>query len=82
MDPRVPDSKVDHQALEWLIDSDRPLLVLATKADKLKKSGLAAALREIARNHDLPDPPLPVSSLEKSGLDDLWEQVMLLIAPS
>jgi GTP-binding protein len=81
VDPRVPDSAVDHQALEWLLDSGRPLLALATKADKLKKSALAGALREIARNHNLPEPPLPVSSLEKSGLDALWEQVLLLIAP-
>jgi GTP-binding protein len=82
VDPRVPDSAVDHQALEWLLDSDRPLLVLATKADKLKKTALAAALRDIARHHSLPEPPLPVSSLEKSGLDALWEQVLLLIAPA
>jgi GTP-binding protein len=82
VDPRVPDSAVDHQALEWLLDSDRPLLVLATKADKLKKSALAGALATIARNHDLPESPLPVSSLEKSGLDGLWEQILLLIAPS
>lgn len=79
VDSRVPDSAVDGQALKWLLDSDRPLLVLGSKADKLKKSQLPAALAAIARHHGLPESPLPFSSLSKSGLDDLWEQVMLLV---
>jgi GTP-binding protein len=80
VDSRVPDSAVDGQALRWLLDSNRPLLVLASKADKLKKSQLRPALDAIARHHGLPEPPLPLSSLSKSGLDALWEQVELLVS--
>lgn len=81
VDSRVPDSKVDHEALEWLLECGRPVLVLAGKADKLKRSQLRGALDAIAREHGLPEPPLPVSSLDRSGLDALWSQLMLLLAP-
>jgi GTP-binding protein len=80
VDPRVPDSPVDHGALEWMTDSERPVLVLASKSDKLGKNALQAALAEIARNHDLPEPPLPVSAQARSGFEALWEQVGLLLA--
>ncbi len=79
VDPRVPDSPVDHEALEWLTGSDRPVLVLASKADKLGKNALRVALDAIHRNHGLPEPPLPVSAQARSGFDALWEQVGLLL---
>jgi GTP-binding protein len=82
VDPRVPDSPVDHGALEWLLESERPVLVLAAKADKLKKGPLNQALAAMTTNHGLPEPPLPVSAHDRSGLDALWSQLMLLIAPS
>jgi len=81
VDPRVPDSPVDHGALEWLLESERPVLVLAAKADKMKKNSLNQALAAMTRNHGLPEPPLPVSAHDRSGLDALWSQLMLLIAP-
>lgn len=80
VDPRVPDSPIDRVALEWMTDSERPVLVLASKADKLGKNALRASLAEVARAHGLPEPPLPVSAQARSGLDALWEQVALLIA--
>jgi GTP-binding protein len=79
VDSRVPDSAVDGQALRWLLDSDRPLLVLGSKADKLTKSQLPKALEAIASHHGLPEPPLPFSSLSRTGLDALWEQIRLLV---
>ncbi|HEX2613410.1 MAG TPA: ribosome biogenesis GTP-binding protein YihA/YsxC [Fibrobacteria bacterium] len=80
VDPRVPDSPVDRGALEWMMESERPVLVLASKADKLGKNALRTALADVAREHGLPEPPLPVSAQARSGLDALWEQVELLIA--
>jgi GTP-binding protein len=82
VDPRVTDSPVDHEALGWMLDCDRPVLVLAAKCDKLKKSALQAALAEIAAHHGLPEPPLPVSAHDRSGLDALWSQVLMLVATS
>ncbi len=80
VDSRVPDSSVDHEALGWMLDCDRPVLVLAGKADKLKRSALAGALGQIRTNHGLPEDPLPVSSVDRSGLDTLWSQILLLLA--
>ena len=82
VDPRVTDSPVDHGALEWLLDSDRPVLVLAAKADKLKKEPLRRALADLARLHGLPAPPLAVSAHDRAGMDALWSQLTLLLAPS
>ncbi len=79
VDPRVPDSPVDHAALEWILERDRPLMVLAARADQLKKAALEKALAEIAKNHQLPESPLPVSSLKKTGLDEVWAELMPLV---
>lgn len=80
VDARVPDSNVDHEALAWMLDCDRPVLVLAGKADKLKRSALPGALSRIRTNHGLPEDPLPVSSVDRTGLDNLWSQILLLLA--
>lgn len=80
VDSRVPDSNVDHEALAWMLDCERPVLVLAGKADKLKRSALSGALTQIRKNHGLPEDPLPVSSVDRSGLDHLWSQILLLLA--
>jgi len=79
VDPRVPDSPVDKAALEWLTEKQAPLLVLASKADKLGKVDLANALKRIQTLHHFPTLPLAVSSAKKIGLDDLWEQLQLLV---
>ncbi len=81
VDIRLPDSPVDHAALKWILRGGIPLLAVAAKSDKLKKSELKKSLEAIARCHGLPQLPLPVSSLQKTGLDDLWEQMGLLIFP-
>ena len=82
VDPRIESSAVDEQALEWLSDFDVPLLVVATKADKLKKQDLKKALEAIAKRHDLPAPPIATSSADKLGRDEVLEQMALLLAGS
>jgi GTP-binding protein len=41
MDPRHFPMQADLDALEWLSTLSRPFLVVFTKADKLKRSGLS-----------------------------------------
>ena len=79
VDPRVPNSAVDHAALEWILNGGHPLQVVAARADQLAKSELSKAMMEIRKNHGLPELPLPVSSFKKTGLDQLWEQLMPLV---
>ena len=79
VDPRVPDSPVDHAALEWILESGHPLLVLAARADHFKKQALEIALKEIKKAHHLPQVPLPVSAHEKTGLDAVWGEIAPLL---
>jgi GTP-binding protein len=79
VDARLTTSPVDIEALGWLEKSGKPLLVVATKTDKLSKREVDQALREISQTHRLPVPPLPVSSLKKSGIAEVWEQLQILL---
>lgn len=80
VDSRIESSEVDDQALEWLAEFGFPLLVLATKTDKLRKQELTRSLASIAARHGLPGPPIAVSSHERVGRDEVMEQVAILLA--
>lgn len=79
VDSRLPDSPVDHDAIAWLEASGRPLLVIATKIDKLTKQEVPKAMASIRKAHGLQAEPLPVSSAKKTGLSAVWEQIDLLL---
>jgi len=79
VDSRLTDSPVDIEALDWLAQSGRHLLVLATKTDKLSKSDTLKSLAAIRKTHALEMDPLPVSSLKKQGMEAIWEQLDLLL---
>jgi GTP-binding protein len=80
VDSRLSDSPIDVEALNWLSETGRPLLVLATKTDKLVKVDLKKALIAIQKTHELDLEPLPVSSLKRQGFDAVWEQIDLLLS--
>lgn len=80
VDIRIADSDVDHQALEWLSDFDIPILVVATKGDKIGKQEVKRALADIAKRHDLPQPPLLTSSDRKEGRAEVIEQMEILLS--
>ncbi len=79
VDSRLTDSPVDINALEWLGESGRPILVIATKSDKLSRSQIPKALTAIRQQHELDQDPLSVSSVNRLGLDAVWEQLNLLM---
>ncbi len=82
VDMRVPDSAVDRAALQWIAGRGLPLLVLAVKADKLSRSQWPRALSAIAAQQGLPEIPLPISALRRTGVEAVWEQIGLLLAPA
>lgn len=82
VDSRIESSSVDEQALEWLSSFKPPLLVVATKTDKLKKQELQRALADIAKRHDLPAAPIATSSSAGQGREEILEQLALLLAGS
>jgi GTP-binding protein len=79
IDSRITDSEVDAQALDWLADFEHPLLVAATKADKLGKQELQRNLAAIAARYDLPQPPIVTSSEKRLGRAELLEQIGILL---
>jgi GTP-binding protein len=79
IDSRITDSEVDAQALDWLADFEHPLLVAATKADKLGKQELQRNLAAIAARYELPQPPIVTSSEKRLGRAELLEQIGILL---
>lgn len=74
---RVP-SDDDRAVLAALYDMGVPLLVVATKVDKIRsKNSLAPALEEVRMGLGLPEgQPFCVSSLTGEGVKQLWSIIM------
>lgn len=79
VDIRMTDSPVDGEALDWLAGFDMPLLVVATKGDKLNKEQTRKALAEITLRYKLPDEPLVTSADKKTGREEVLEQIQLVL---
>lgn len=82
VDIRMTNSPVDQEAIKWLTGFDIPLLVVATKGDKLGKENARKALKEITDNHGLPQPPILTSSDSKTGREEVLEQMTILLEGS
>lgn len=80
IDSRIADSAVDREALQWLQGFDIPILAVATKGDKLSKAELRKSLEAIKKFHGLPEPPLLTSAENRSGREEVLEQIGLLLA--
>jgi GTP-binding protein len=72
VDARHAGHAIDVETVEKLRALGRPVLVLASKRDKLSQKEWALAQKQMAQNFGLDAPPLAVSSLKKTGLDALW----------
>ncbi|WP_331458477.1 ribosome biogenesis GTP-binding protein YihA/YsxC [Aliidiomarina indica] len=78
MDIRHPMKDLDQELIHWAVESDLPVLVVLTKADKLKSGARKATLLKI--KEAIPGfggdvSVITFSSLNKSGLPEL-EQVL------
>jgi GTP-binding protein len=79
IDSRMTDSRVDAEALDWLSEFEVPLMVVATKGDKLSKEQARKSLNEIMLRYKLPEPPLLTSADKKLGREELLEQIRLAL---
>jgi GTP-binding protein len=73
MDARHPLTPLDHQMLNWFIPTCKPVHVLLTKADKLRKQQATATLRTVRAELERTYPNCTVqlfSSLKRIGLDE------------
>jgi GTP-binding protein len=74
VDARHPGLESDRDALVWLSELDVPLVVAATKADRLKPSARRAALR--AHEAALGRAVLPISAKLGDGLPAFWKALL------
>ena len=63
----------DRQLKSWLDFHQRPMLVVASKSDKLSRGKCVSQLQNIKKDLELPQLPLPHSSLNKEGRGQIWK---------
>ena len=74
VDSRHEPTKQDLQLHEWLEESDKPRLIVATKSDKLSHNELKRNLQHIARVLD-DDSVMAYSAKSGRGRDELWRAI-------
>ena len=63
----------DRQLKSWLDFHQRPMLVVASKSDKLSRGKCASQLQKIKKDLELTQLPLSHSSLNKEGRGQIWK---------
>ena len=76
VDIRHGGTPIDVETVESIRATGCPVLVVASKKDKVNQSELAKNLRLIQQRLDLDAKPLAVSALKKVGLDSLWQDIL------
>lgn len=77
VDGRHPPAGSDRDALAFLAQAGRPVVVAATKLDKLARNRRAAAVREVERGLGLAaGGAVPFSAVEGTGTDALWARIL------
>ena len=80
VDSRHEPTKQDLQLHEWLEQSDKPRLIVATKSDKLSHNELKKNLQHIARVLD-DDSVMAYSAKSGRGRNELWRAIESAIDP-
>jgi GTP-binding protein len=76
VDIRRDPVRLDGDLLEGLRAAEIPFLVVATKSDKLKKQQKAKYLSAIRKEFRLPpNQPIPFSSVNGAGRDQVWDEI-------
>ena len=77
IDVRHGPTNDDIDMINWLIDTDTPFIVVATKSDKLSKTALQNTLKDIENEYfnGTGITLLPFSSVTKDGKQLLWNEI-------
>lgn len=72
----------DIEMFRWLVENNLPVLVVATKADKVGKNAVAKNIASIKRALGIPElPVLPYSSMKNQGRAELLEVIADCLIP-
>ncbi|HWX53464.1 MAG TPA: ribosome biogenesis GTP-binding protein YihA/YsxC [Verrucomicrobiae bacterium] len=80
VDSNVPPQRSDRQLIEFLQQTGRDFLVVATKTDKLSSTKLRPLLTSLAREHGVAT-VLPYSAKTDTGRNELWQEIRRRAAP-
>jgi GTP-binding protein len=75
VDSRHGPTAQDRQLKEWLDYYERPVLIVASKVDKLRRGQIQKHLKIIRQDLALDTTPLSHSSLEKGRREDIWKHL-------
>ncbi|MFA6342320.1 MAG: ribosome biogenesis GTP-binding protein YihA/YsxC [Fibrobacteraceae bacterium] len=71
---------IDVETVNSLRETGCPILVVASKKDKVGQAELSKNKKLIQEKFGLVNPPLVVSSVKKIGLDSLWAEILSSVA--
>jgi GTP-binding protein len=78
VDVNIPPQQSDKQLLDFLVSTRRPVLIVATKSDRLSGNQLRNSLQSIAR--EFPElPVVPFSARSGDGREKLWQEIRAAI---
>src|ERR1700731_2383078 len=75
VDTNIPPQENDTQLITYLKQTQRPFLVVGTKADKLSNNQLGKSLAALKKAHEVEE-ILPVSAKTDAGTKALWARLM------
>ncbi len=76
VDIRHGGTPIDVETVESIRATGCPVLVIASKRDKVNQSELSKNLKLIQQRLGLDEKPICVSSLKKFGLGEVWEEIL------
>lgn len=81
VDMRHDPTEDDIIMLDYIRQSGRAFVVIATKSDKLNRSEFKKSINNIRRKLDLDDDSqvIPFSSVKRTGIDEVWSIVETLL---
>src|SRR6202011_3143786 len=74
VDTNIPPQDNDTQLVTYLKQTQRPFLVVGTKADKLSNNQLAKSVAALKRAHEVEE-VLAVSAEKSTGVGKLWQRI-------
>jgi len=75
VDTNIPPQPSDKQLIDYFKQTQRPFLVVGTKADRLSNNVLAKSLAALKREHGVEE-VLAVSAKTDAGTKALWQRLM------
>ena len=75
VDTNIPPQPSDKQLIDFFKQTQRPYLVVGTKADRLSNNVLAKSIAALKREHGV-DEVMAVSAKTDAGTKGLWARLM------